>query len=393
MARVLIYSHDSFGLGHIRRCLAIAGALTAEFGSLEVKILSGSPLIGRFDLPERVTCVSVPAVVKQKDGDYVSLDPSEPIERTIAARATLIRHTAQGFDPDLFLVDKEPLGLRGEVTETLHFLKSRGTRLVLGLRDILDDPKRLAAEWRRKKALAAIEILYDDIWVFGLENIWDPLTGLDVSPMARGRMRFTGYLDRRGADSAPEPDTADGPLLVTPGGGGDGIALIDWTLSAYELAGADLPRATILLGPFMASAAQDAFAARAAALPQIDMQVFSPRMERLLAQASGIVAMGGYNTFAEILSYDLPALLVPRDAPRREQRIRAERAAELGLARMLCDDGMRDPAAMAAAIKGLCVQARPSAAGITGLLDGLDETCRLAAPWLEDADIPARSAG
>ena len=30
-------------------------------------------------------------------------------------RASIIRHTADIFDPDLFIVDKEPLGLRGEV--------------------------------------------------------------------------------------------------------------------------------------------------------------------------------------------------------------------------------------------------------------------------------------
>ena len=373
MARVLIYSHDSFGLGHIRRCLAIAGALTAQFDDLEALILSGSPLIGRFDLPERVTCVAVPAVVKQKDGDYVSHDPSEPIERTIAARAGLIRHTAERFDPDLFLVDKEPLGLRGEVTDTLHFLKSRGVRLVLGLRDILDDPTPLAAEWRRKKALAAVEVLYDEIWVFGLEHIWDPLRGLDVSPFARSRMRFTGYLDRRTGAAA---GGGDGSVLITPGGGGDGTALIDWAISAYEGFGSDLPRARILFGPFMPTATQEAFRARAASIPRIDVDGFSPAIETLYAGASGIVAMGGYNTFAEILSYDLPALLVPRDAPRREQRIRAERAVELGLAAALYDDGKRDPAVMADAIRALCHQSRPSSAGIPELLDGLAGTCR-----------------
>jgi predicted glycosyltransferase len=388
MARVLIYSHDSFGLGHIRRCLAIAGALTAEFADLQVLILSGSPLIGRFDFPERVDFVSVPGVVKQKDGGYVSRDPSEPIAETIAMRAEIIRHTAEFFAPDLFLVDKEPLGLRGEVTETLHFLKLRGTRLVLGLRDILDDPTLLAAEWRRKKALAAVEVLYDEIWVFGLQQIWDPLTGIAASPQARAKLRFTGYLDRRTVTSGEK----NGRILVTPGGGGDGTALIDWVLSAYEHAGADLPPASILLGPFMPPSAQDAFSARAAALPQLETRVFSPHVETLLAEASGMVAMGGYNTFAEILSYDLPALLVPREVPRREQRLRAERAVELGLARALYDNGTRDPAVMAKAIRALASQSKPSAGAIPGLLDGLTETCRLAAPWIQN-DIQKRSFG
>jgi len=388
MARVLIYSHDSFGLGHIRRCLAIAGALTAQFADLQVLILSGSPLIGRFDFPDRVDYVSVPGVLKQKDGGYVSRDPAEEISETIAMRAEIIRHTAEIFAPDLFLVDKEPLGLRGEVTETLHFLKSRGTQLVLGLRDILDDPKLLTSEWRRKLALAAIEVLYDEIWVFGLEEIWDPLTGIPASPQARSKLRFTGYLDRR----TVTPGEKSGRILVTPGGGGDGTALVDWVLSAYEHAN-DLPPASILLGPFMPTGAQEKFRTRAAAMPQLETQVFSPHVESLLASASGIVAMGGYNTFAEILSYDLPALLVPREVPRREQRLRAERAVELGLARALYDDGIRGPAAMADGIRALAKQPRPSSAAIPGLLDGLTETCRLAAPWIDGADTRRRSFG
>jgi predicted glycosyltransferase len=102
--------------------------------------------------------------------------------------------------------------------------------------------------------------------------------------------------------------------------------------------------------------------------------------------------MGGYNTFAEVLSADLPALLMPRETPRHEQRLRAERAEALGLARALYDDGVRATEAMIAAIDVLGRQPRPSAAGIPGLLDGLTETCRLAAPWLRPAALAKRAS-
>ncbi len=42
-----------------------------------------------------------------------------------------------------------------------------------------------------------------------------------------------------------------------------------------------------------------------------------------MARAIGVVAMGGYNTFCEILSFDKRAIIVPRTAPRMEQYIRA----------------------------------------------------------------------
>ena len=134
--RVLIYSHDTFGLGHLRRCRAIAHSLVEENKQLSVLILSGSPIIGSFDFRARVDFVRIPGVIKLRNGEYTSLNLHIDIEQMLAMRASIIQHTADIFQPDIFIVDKEPLGLRGEVEETLGMLKERGTRLVLGLRDV-----------------------------------------------------------------------------------------------------------------------------------------------------------------------------------------------------------------------------------------------------------------
>jgi len=142
-ARILIYSHDSFGLGHLRRCRAIAHALVDRFKGVSVLILSGSPIIGSFDFRSRVDFVRIPGVIKLSDGEYQSLGLHIALDQTMEMRAAIIRQTALSFRPDLFLVDKEPLGLKGEVVPTLQMLKAQGTTLVLGLRDIMDEPKLL----------------------------------------------------------------------------------------------------------------------------------------------------------------------------------------------------------------------------------------------------------
>ncbi|MFX8523847.1 hypothetical protein ABTM10_20425, partial [Acinetobacter baumannii] len=77
------------------------------------------------------------------------------------------QHTASIFDPDIFIVDKEPLGLRGECGDTMKMLKGRGTRLVLGLRDVMDEPRALEPEWKRKNVMPSLRNLYDEIWVYG----------------------------------------------------------------------------------------------------------------------------------------------------------------------------------------------------------------------------------
>ncbi len=76
-------------------------------------------------------------------------------------------------------------------------------------------------------------------------------------------------------------------------------------------------------------------------------------MEELIAGAKAVVAMGGYNTYCEILSFDKPALIVPRVAPREEQLIRAQRASELGLIEMLLPEEAEDPLRLAEVLKRL----------------------------------------
>ncbi len=389
--RVLIYSHDSFGLGHLRRCLTIAHSLVARHKKLSVLILSGSPIIGSFDFRARVDFVRVPGVIKLRNGEYTSLSLHISIEQTLELRASIIRHTAQAFAPDIFIVDKEPLGLKGEVADTLGMLKDRGTSLVLGLRDVMDEPDRLAIEWKRKNVLPALEHFYDQIWVYGLRHLWDPLDGLDLPGTARDKAVFTGYLRRelpRQRVASPADGLVEGPfLLVTPGGGGDGEALVDWVLKAYEYDPHIPYPSLVVFGPFMAPRRRAAFLRRIGELAKVEAITFDSHLEFLMAQSAGIVAMGGYNTFCEILSFDKPALIVPRTVPRREQFIRASRAQKMGLARMLEDDGNYDPAVMAAALRDLPSQKPPSQVVVPGLLDGLANVNRLVDDHLEPQGV------
>jgi predicted glycosyltransferase len=386
--RVLIYSHDSFGLGHLRRCRAIAHSLVESDPAVSVLILSGSPIIGSFDFRSRVDFVRVPGVIKLRNGEYVSLNLHIDIEETLAMRSSIIRHTADIFDPDLLIVDKEPLGLRGEVRDTLDLLQRRGTALILGLRDVMDDPEALESEWERKQAVPALAEYYDEVWVYGLPQICDPLAGLSVPRRVRERIIYTGYLRRSAAEPQITPEILgifeSEFVLVTPGGGGDGEALIHLVLSAYEYDRAISLPALLVFGPFMLPEQRAEFANRASRLPNVRAITFNARLESLMARAAGVVAMGGYNTFCEILSFDKRALLVPRTAPRLEQFIRAQRAAELGLLTMLSEQEGRDPRVMAAALRRLTRQAPPSTVVIPGLLDGMPNVNRLARKWLHE---------
>jgi predicted glycosyltransferase len=385
-SRLLVYSHDSFGLGHLRRCRAIAHHLVQRYDRLSVLILSGSPIIGSFDFRSRVDFVRVPGVIKLRSGGYTSLKLNIGTDATLEIRRSIIHHTAEVFEPDLFLVDKEPLGLRGEVRSTLESLKRRGVPCVLGLRDVMDEPASLVEEWERKGVFPALDELYDAIWVYGLPEIFDPLSEIPRMDRLADKLSFTGYLRREASEASPPfPDQElpePGYILVTTGGGGDGEDLTDWVIRAYEHDPGLETRALLVFGPFMPAEQRAAFHDRVARDPRLSAVTFEAHVEPLFERAAAVVAMGGYNTFCEILSFGKRALLVPRTRPRMEQHLRAERAARLGLVRMLPDGGARDPALMAAALRELPHTEPPGAALRDRLLGGLERIADLSEPWL-----------
>jgi predicted glycosyltransferase len=383
-ARILMYSHDTFGLGHLRRCRTIAHSLVEDFRGLNVLIISGATIAGAFDYRARVDFVKIPSVIKLRNGEYTSMERHVDLAETLKMRQSIIRSTAEMFQPDIFIVDKEPMGLRGEVEETLSYLKTRGTTLVLGLREVMDAPQLLDAEWKRNDVLRKIGMLYDMVWVYGPPEFYDPLSGLDVPANVRAKMKFVGFL-QRALPRVEEPDhrPKGDYILVTTGGGGDGADLIHQVIHAYQQEPSLTHRALIVLGPYMPAKKRRKLMRKGSNIPFIEMIEFDNRMEELIAGAKAVVAMGGYNTYCEILSFDKPALIVPRVAPRQEQLIRARRAQELGLIEMFLPEEAEDKVRFAAALKALPQRDPPSMSNPDLRLDGLAHISEIVEGWFD----------
>ncbi len=377
-ARILMYSHDTFGLGHLRRCRTIAHALVERFKGLTVLIISGSQIAGAFGFKARVDFVKIPSVIKLYSGDYTSISDHIDIHDTLAMREALILQTAQLFDPDIFIVDKEPMGMKGEIEATLTAMKENHCKTVLGLRDVMDSPELLKEEWEKKGAIDKIDALYDEIWVYGAEDFWHPLQGLDVPQGVHDRTVYTGYLEREvsGTENASLSQLPEDYILVTAGGGGDGADLMSMALAAREHDRNLIYPLVLVPGPFMKADLREDIHRRASNLRNVRVIDFDNEFETILNKASAVVGMCGYNTFCEIVSFDKPSLFVPRTRPREEQLIRASRAAELGLAQMLGSDEAADPSKMADALHGLPNSPKPSEGDWTVDLGGLKKICQ-----------------
>src|SRR5215218_1058952 len=85
--RVLLYSHDTFGLGHLRRSRAIANAIVEDRPGASVMIISGSPVIGNFEFGSGVDYIRIPGVTKLPDGAYRSLNLSMPLDQAVSLRS------------------------------------------------------------------------------------------------------------------------------------------------------------------------------------------------------------------------------------------------------------------------------------------------------------------
>ncbi len=388
--RILMYSHDTFGLGHLRRCRTIAHSLVENFSGLSVLIISGAAIAGAFDFRARVDFVKIPSVIKLRSGEYTSLDKHIDLSETIRMRESIIRHTAESFRPDIFIVDKEPMGLQGEISDTLGYLKSQKTTLILGLRDVMDSPHLLAAEWKRKALIPKIDNTYDHIWVYGPEKFYNPMIGLDIPQAMRERITFVGFLKREAQamqDGLSTHKQQGDYILITPGGGGDGVALVRGVMAAYEHDSNLGHKTLIVFGPYMPGKERSEFLIQSQALDSVEVIDFDSRMEELIAGAKAVVSMGGYNTFCEILSFDKPALIVPRTTPREEQLIRTERAAKLGMVDMLLPEDAENPVKMSAALKTLPDRPKPSERAENIELNGLNNVSQIIGHIFNDASL------
>jgi predicted glycosyltransferase len=324
--RVALYSHDALGLGHVRRNFALAGALAGD-GRLSALLIAGVREAGTLPAPPGVECLTLPAFAKSDDGSYSSRSLDLSLAALVRLRAKTIRAALDAFEPDVLIVDKHPLGFAGELEPTVELLRGR-TRLVLGLREVLDDPRVVRAEWERDGVEAAVERFYDRVWVYGDPRVYDTVREYGMAGPMAARTSYTGYLAPR------EPaDPADGVppgrlALCLVGGGQDGPAV------AGAFASAPLPpgmTAVIVAGPFMPQEARRRLHALAARRRRLQVLDFVQEPQRLLRRADRVVAMGGYNTVCELLAANRPALVVPRERPRTEQLVRARRLAALGL--------------------------------------------------------------
>lgn len=342
-----MYSHDTFGLGHIRRTLLIAGSLAQEFSDLSILILTGSSMIHTMRIPEKADYIKLPCLTKLSNDRYVSKYLGAHSARVRKLRREIIFKTIKEYDPDFLLVDKAPIGVMGELLEALLYmrLKKPGARTILGIRDILDHPQAVKEDWRKNHIYEVLEMLYDDIWVYGSKEITDVAKEYELPRTVNDKLHFCGYLRRQGPFADPRQvkerlGARDKKLLlVTLGGGGDGHDLLKVFFRTVS-AGLEGIRTLVVTGPDFPSRKLAALSQAESANKEITIVDYTEDLLDYMNAADVVISMAGYNTVCEIVSLSKKAIVVPRTFPRREQLIRAQKFSEKGLLTMVHPSGL-----------------------------------------------------
>ena len=311
-------------------------------------------------------------------------------------RESLLLATFQYFRPHLVLVDKVPNGIKGELTKSIAWLKENHpkSKLILGLRDILDDPGHVRKLWERRKFYEVLDNYYDSIWVFGSAKIYDMVEEYDFPESIAQKLNYCGYIMQSPALRDPEAvrrelgiDPDKKFVLVTAGGGGDGYDVMKTFLKTSKnllgaaTSGSDRSfQSLLVLGPDMPKHRQERLMMRAKQTPGVvKVLEFSTEMFNYMNAADLVVCMGGYNTVCEILSLEKPAIVVPRVAPVNEQWIRARRMHALGLVDVLHPEELTPEELGAKIMRGLFeAQPRPKTADVIER-DGLPRISQIVA--------------
>jgi predicted glycosyltransferase len=344
-----LYSHDLKGLGHVRRNLLVAQAFTGAPVGATCLLITGTHVACAFRAPAGLDFVTLPSFQREQDESYRSRELRVPLPELVQLRSSTIQSVLREFDPDVLVVDCAPRGEFRELDRTFEYLRSTGrTRCVFGMRDVLRDPAYLQREWIEAGNAEAVLDYYDHVWIYGDPRVFDAVHEYAFPAGVAAKVRYTGYLDQRArlqlvqdADVNAAEGLALPPdrlVLCLAGGGQDGGRLAEAFLQAR------LPAETnglLVTGPFMPPEVRGRLRELAAHNRRVRVVEFLIEPGLLIRHADRVIAMGGYNTVCEVLSFEKPALIVPRVNPRREQIIRAERMRNLGLIDVLGPDELR----------------------------------------------------
>lgn len=379
-SRVFFYVQHLLGIGHLRRAALLCRALSAD--GFDVTLAMGGRPVGGMEIGG-AELLALPPLHIGADGFHDLVDVNDvPVDAVWKDnRRDFLLDAIAERSPDILITEAFPFGrrqMRFELIPILESAKSAAPRplIVCSVRDIL---KSIRKPGRAEETRALIADYYDLVLVHGdasfarLEETFP-----EAGAFAR-KLRYTGIVAER---AGIRPPVGEAEVLISAGGGAVGVDLFKVAIAARPLSRlADL-HWRLLIGPNMAEVIFSALSEKAS--DGVTVERYRSDFRTLLSGAAVSVSQAGYNTVADILSTNTPAVLVPFDTDGEdEQPRRAQKLAEVGRAELIASSRLT-PQCLAGAIDRAAIRS-PSAEFVLDM-EGATNTVAILRQALESRD-------
>jgi len=348
--RIAVFTHDSYGIGHVKRSMNIIQGLARRQSNIAILFITGTPVTQLFDLlPKNADVLKIPTIVTStaREGKPPMLGIG--LAELSLLRSKLIQEAVLHFEPDVFLVDNFPLGSRRELLPVLKKLRRESTHTILGLRDIVDPPEKIKKDWMRDGMYEILDRYYDRILVYGMQEVFDVADEYGIEDRITKKIHYCGYL----TSDTPQLETPkrirgelniNRPFVIaTVGGGGDGLPLLEVFIQAMTLQ--PIP-AVIITGPRMSLSDRALLQSLVSQLPMVKIVEYVKDLPSYIKSANVVVSMAGYNTLTEVLVHKCKSIVIPRtwysgehskngSRVDLEQLLRAKSLDSLGLVKLI----------------------------------------------------------
>jgi predicted glycosyltransferase len=337
---IMTYSHDGFGLGHARRNYLIARHGLAAWPNSRYLMVTSTPHPPFSFLPDGIEYIKLPSIIKTGNGCWSPRTLPMEINDFRRLRVSLIMEVVKAFKPQIFLVDYIPNGVWGELLSVFDYLKKHlpASKLIFGLRDIIDTPEQTRKFWAENGVYEALKKYFDKILIYGSRDVFDTAFhyALDAA-LPPDKITYCGYVSphSNGAEPIPEikteePEKGKRTILITAGGGYDAYPLMEMVMRSVNGVASALPCEFVFItGPLMKMDQVNTLKQMAEKLP-VQVIRSCDTLEHTRS-ADLIIMMAGYNTLMDAVSLKKNIIVIPREGPSIEQRLRAGIFDRLGL--------------------------------------------------------------
>ena len=334
---IFLYVQNLLGIGHLRRAAAIARGLV-DIG-LDVNFISGGIPIPNLNIGSAKFHQLPP--VRSLDRNFKVLVDETGREIDDAWRQNRRSKLLNLFEetrPSLVLTELFPFGRRQFRFELIPLLDRAQAakwqpRIIASMRDILVTKSRLD---RNIEISQTLNQYYDKVLVHGDKQIITLEETFPLSHEITHLVEYTGYVLNPSASDTKET-AGSGEIVVSLGGGAVGSDTLTKLFKIRRENSMDDTPWRFIVGPHMPE--KMLHEVQQSPLKNTIVERMRPDLPSLINRARLSISQAGYNTVAEVLSCNTPAILVPFEGGEEtEQRIRADLLAKRGAVEVVYED-------------------------------------------------------